>query len=132
MILFDLVCPEKHQFESWFRDSAAFDDLKAKRQLICPHCGSRKVEKSLMAPAVASDRKREPATKAEIEKLKQMIEKDADYVGLKFVTEARQMHAGEIPERPIYGEAKASDAIKLIEDGVPVLPLPFAPNRKMN
>ena len=36
------------------------------------------------------------------------------------------------PERPIYGEARAEDARKLLEDGIPVLPLPFMPKRNTN
>ena len=35
------------------------------------------------------------------------------------------MHEGETESRAIYGEAKLDDAKKLIEDGVPVAPLPF-------
>ena len=42
------------------------------------------------------------------------------------------MHLGETPERAIYGEAKIEEAKSLIEDGVPVVPLPFAPGRKSN
>ncbi|RZV98759.1 MAG: DUF1178 family protein, partial [Rhodobacteraceae bacterium] len=36
------------------------------------------------------------------------------------------------PERAIYGEAKPEDAKKLIEDGIPVAPLPFTPRAKQN
>lgn len=64
--------------------------------------------------------------------LKRHVEKNSEYVGLNFVREARQMHEGTAPERPIYGEAKPDEARKLIEDGVPVAPLPFLPNRKSN
>ena len=42
------------------------------------------------------------------------------------------MHNGEAPERAIYGEARLDEAKKLLEDGVPVAPLPFLPNRKAN
>jgi hypothetical protein len=42
------------------------------------------------------------------------------------------MHEGTTPERAIYGEAKAADARALIEDGIPVAPLPFLPPRKTN
>ena len=51
---------------------------------------------------------------------------------MKFADEARKMHDGDAPERAIYGEAKLDDAKKLIEDGVPVAPLPFMPKRKTN
>ena len=44
----------------------------------------------------------------------------------------RKMHEGTVPERSIYGEAKPAEAIKLLEDGVPVAPLPFMPGRKSN
>ena len=138
MILFQLVCEQSHPFESWFRDSRAFDELSQHKQLICPHCGSKDVKKSLMAPAVSAVRDtekvnvRKKATADEIAALKKHVEENSEYVGMKFVTEARKMHRGEVPERAIFGEAKPADALSLIEDGVPVLPLPFTPNRKMN
>jgi len=39
---------------------------------------------------------------------------------------------GAAPERAIRGEAKLQDAKALIEDGVPVTPLPFMPKGKAN
>ena len=57
MIRYALICQQGHQFESWFQDSAAYDK-QAKRSLIsCPHCGSAKVEKAIMAPRLAGARK---------------------------------------------------------------------------
>ncbi len=64
--------------------------------------------------------------------LRKKVEANSDYVGNDFVSEARAMHLGEAPERAIYGEAKLEDAKELIEDGVPVVPLPFIPGRKTN
>jgi hypothetical protein len=53
MIRYTLVCNERHEFESWFTNSAAYDK-QAKRGLVtCPLCGSAKVEKALMAPRLA-------------------------------------------------------------------------------
>jgi hypothetical protein len=72
------------------------------------------------------------AAEQAIAELKRRIEAESDYVGARFVTEARAMHEGEAPERPIYGEAKPDEAIALIEEGVPVAPLPFIPTRKTN
>jgi len=62
MIHYALVCESGHEFESWFQNSAAYDK-QAKRGLVtCPHCGSAKVEKAIMAPRLASGKKRnEPA-----------------------------------------------------------------------
>ncbi|KIC14736.1 DUF1178 family protein [Leisingera sp. ANG-DT] len=64
--------------------------------------------------------------------LRKKVEENSDYVGGNFVREARAMHLGEAPERAIHGEAKLEDARELIEEGVPVMPLPFRPGRKSN
>ncbi|MEX0300866.1 MAG: DUF1178 family protein [Leisingera sp.] len=64
--------------------------------------------------------------------LRKKVEENSDYVGDSFVQEARAMHLGEAPERAIHGEAKLEDARELIEEGVPVMPLPFRPGRKSN
>ena len=152
MIRFTLQCPKGHRFESWFRDSGAFEALSNSGGLACPDCGSAEITKSLMtpqvrparsatdlpaetpapakppAPALAAGSDRERALAA----LKARVEAEADYVGMGFVREARAMHAGDAPERPIYGEAKPAEAMALIEDGVPVTPLPFVPTRKVN
>ena len=72
-----------------------------------------------------------PAEQA-LKELKKEIEKNSTYVGENFATEARAMHLGETPERQIHGEAKPEDAKKLIEDGIPVTPLPFMTGRKSN
>ncbi|OBY26084.1 DUF1178 family protein [Leisingera sp. JC1] len=64
--------------------------------------------------------------------LRKKVEENSDYVGDSFVREARAMHLGEAPERAIHGEARLEDARELIEEGVPVMPLPFRPGRKSN
>ena len=143
MIRFALKCTQGHQFESLFQSSEAFDKLKARGLVACTECGDAHVEKALMAPAVklapeaTAPAERPLATPAsEIEaKLKEMkahLEQNSEYVGMNFATEARKMHAGNAPERSIWGEAKPNEAKKLIEDGVPVAPLPFLPTRKSN
>ena len=157
MIRFTLQCPEGHRFESWFRDGGAFEALSKSGGLACPDCGSAEISKSLMTPQVRPARSAAalpaeapapgaptspapatPALAAESDRekalaaLKARVEAEADYVGMGFVREARAMHAGDAPERPIYGEAKPAEAMALIEDGVPVAPLPFVPTRKVN
>lgn len=139
MITYTLVCDADHRFESWFKSSAAFDDLSRSGHLSCAVCGSRKVEKSLMAPSVQPARKgatalRAPSSdqEAAIAALRAKVEANSEYVGMNFVAEARAMHDGDAPERSIYGEARPDEAMKLLEDGVPVAPLPFMPTRKAN
>ncbi len=53
MILYDLKCRKDHVFETWFRDSAAYEEQVAASAISCPTCGSRKIEKALMAPRLA-------------------------------------------------------------------------------
>jgi hypothetical protein len=66
MIRYTLACERRHVFESWFQNSAAYDKQAASGQVTCPHCGSSKVEKTIMAPALSRGaRKGAPATAAE-------------------------------------------------------------------
>jgi hypothetical protein len=159
MIHYALICEQGHNFESWFQDSAAFDK-QAKRGLVtCPHCGSAKVEKAIMAPRLASSRKRhasaeapvpaapapekaqEKATvamispqehefRAKLKELREHLTKNADNVGPKFPEEARKMHYGEIEHRSIYGEASPKDAKDLAEEGIEFHPLPILPDER--
>ena len=67
MIKYALVCDKGHDFESWFADSAGYDK-QAKRNLIaCPHCGSAKVEKAIMAPRLSATAKKGRAAVAPVE-----------------------------------------------------------------
>jgi hypothetical protein len=137
MIRYDLTCDQGHAFDSWFASAAAYDRLAAAGHVACPECGSSRVAKALMAPSVVArpDRSltapRDPR-EAALAELRARIEAESDYVGLSFAAEARAMHEGRAPTRAIHGEAKLEDARKLIEDGVPVAPLPFLPARKAN
>ena len=138
MIRYALKCAEGHAFDSWFASVEAYDTLRAAQHVVCPECGNSDVEKALMAPKVRSGRKAAALRAAETEKekalakLRDEVERNSDYVGMNFATEARAMHDGEKPVRSIYGEARPEDAKALIEDGVPVAPLPFTPRAKTN
>jgi hypothetical protein len=145
MIRYTLQCDQDHRFESWFQSAEAFEKLQAARMVTCSDCGSQQVSKALMAPAVRPAKTATgtpstapslsaptPQAETAIAELKKHIEATSEYVGMNFVTEARAMHRGESPERAIYGEAKLADARALIEEGVPVAPLPFVPRRQTN
>ena len=140
MIKYSLKCPDDHVFDSWFRNSEAFDTLVKAGQVACTICGSAKVEKAIMAPAVKGGKRKDaqavadadaplsaPANPAELalRKMREHLEKNSDYVGKEFASEARKMHDGESDARAIWGEASAADAKALVDDGVPVAPLPF-------
>ncbi len=137
MIKFTLKCSDDHVFDSWFQSAAAFEKLHGAGMVTCAVCGSSDVDKALMAPSLrsASDEMPAPApnpAEQALALLKRQIEENSEYVGLDFAREAREMHDGLTPERAIYGEARPEEARKLIEDGVPVAPLPFVPRRKSN
>jgi hypothetical protein len=138
MIRYALRCADEHRFESWFGSSGDFDRLKAAGMLTCAVCGSSQVEKDLMAPRVAASAEApaplsSPATPAEqaLAELRRKIEASSEDVGRAFASEARRIHAGEAPARPIIGEARPTEARALLEDGVPVVPLPW-PRRGKN
>lgn len=57
--------------------------------------------------------------------VRQHIQENCDYVGDRFVDEARQIHYGEAEERGIYGDASIDDAQSLRDEGIDVTPLPF-------
>ncbi|TNC70970.1 DUF1178 family protein [Rubellimicrobium roseum] len=136
MVRYSLSCADGHTFESWFQSASAFDDLAQRGLLSCAECGSGQVHKALMAPAVSSAPKdltapRDPR-EAMLAAMRRHVEENSDYVGLSFAAEARKMHEGHAPERNIWGEARPDEARALIEDGIPVAPLPFRPKRSAN
>ncbi len=156
MIRYALACDKGHDFESWFQESAAYDK-QAKRGLVtCPHCGSAKVEKAIMAPRLSGSRKRpvempapaaapetpqektpvamlspqERELRSKLKELRDHLTKNADHVGTKFPEEARKMHYGEAEHRSIYGEASPDEAKKLAEEGIEFHPLPILPDER--
>jgi|TARA_A200000159_G_C7239303_1_gene303819 hypothetical protein len=141
MINYTLKCDQNHTFDSWFKSAEAFEMLVKKSMVVCSECGSTKITKAIMAPSVSTSRKKDnkpselekkSKLKNDILELKKKIEANSEYVGNNFANEARSMYLGETPERSIYGEAKTDDAKKLIDDGIPVMPLPFLPAKKAN
>ena len=151
MIRFDLRCREEHGFEAWFRDNASFEAQAAGGALECPVCGSREIEKAIMAPRIAkgaqapaepTETPKDPgktapvamggtpdqakALRAALEDLRDKVEASCDYVGKGFPEEARKIHYGEAEARGIYGEASDKEAKELADEGVEFsrLPLP--------
>ena len=130
MIVYTLTCQNGHGFEGWFSSSAAFDDQAVSGKLLCPLCGSQKVAKAPMAPAVAGTKKSAVAAE-ELKKMRQFmtgmrkyVEKHADYVGKDFPEEARKIHYGETDPRHIYGETTLEEAKELVEEGIDIAALP--------
>lgn len=137
MIRYALKCRQGHIFESWFQSASAFDALMKAGHIACVDCGSADVSKALMTPGVQvtaperSQKVAQPDKDTEIAKLRKKVEENATYVGGDFAAKAREMHDGLASPTAIYGEASGAEARALLQDGVPVLPLPFRPKRKL-
>ena len=142
MIVFDLSCGSGHVFEAWFGSSADFEEQRGRGLVACPICGVSEVEKAVMAPNVAPKGNRATASlpmrsggdkdPAEMKailvalaKAQAKLLEGSEHVGARFASEARAMQDGDAAERPIHGQATLEEAKSLIEDGVPVMPLPL-------
>jgi hypothetical protein len=155
MIVFDLSCADGHHFEGWFGSSADYEGQRTRGLLACPSCGSAEVNKAPMAPAVpAKSNSRQEVLPAQasqqlanapmppkvakalaaLAKVQAEALKHSTWVGDTFAEETRKMHYGERENAPIHGQASLAEAKALIEEGVPVAPLPFpvAPPEKLN
>lgn len=134
MIVFDLKCGGGHVFEAWFGSSADYADQQARGLVSCPLCGDGAVSKAVMAPNVAAKGNAgtgppPPAVvKAVMRELAQAQAQalsNSTWVGGDFASQARAMHLGEQDKATIHGQATRAEANALVEDGVPVAPLPF-------
>ncbi len=140
MIRYALACDVGHEFESWFGSGAAFDELSRRDLVACPDCGSTRVVKAIMAPAVVTPQPAPAAVgvallderRRELRKLaralRDKIVAETQDVGTRFPDEARRMHGGEVPHREIRGQATVDEARSLLEEGVMILPLPSVPD----
>jgi hypothetical protein len=139
MIRYALICEHEHEFEGWFGSSADYDDQQSRGLVDCPVCGAHGVSKQIMAPAVAGTKRKGrdvPAGKMRAMmmeaagRIRRHVEENFDHVGDAFAKEARAIHEGKSEERPIYGQATPKEVKALVEDGVPIAPLPPEPPKK--
>ena len=63
-------------------------------------------------------------------RIRRHVETNFDYVGDRFAAEARAIHEGKAEDRGIYGQATPTEVKSLVEDGVPIAPLPPEPPKK--
>ena len=69
MIRYALRCERDHHFESWFQDSAAYDQQVKRKLVSCPVCESVRIEKAIMAPRIVSRKSRERAEQPRTEQV---------------------------------------------------------------
>ena len=148
MIVFELICPDQHRFEGWFSSGADFDSQKERGLLECPVCGKSDVAKlptakirrqegaaaptePAPAPAGGGGAVTTPtaATPApgmpELQQLIAHVLANTENVGKDFAEEARKIHYKEAPERQIRGVATREETEELLDEGIPVMPLPI-------
>ena len=153
MIVLDLICDQEHRFEAWFASSKAFEDQQTRGLVECPHCASHQVRRLPSAPYVQRSSGRSSAahaaTHAEntarpaapatpgtpasadpqqvlhslIQAIRQAANNSED-VGQRFAEEARKIHYGDAEERAIKGQSRPEEIRALLEEGIPVLPVP--------
>lgn len=133
MIVFDLQCEAGcDPFEAWFRSSADYDEQRASGLVQCPMCQSASVSKAPMAPRVPMKASSSPLAK--LAAMQAEMLKNSRWVGSEFTEKARAMHSGEIEPEPVHGNATLEQAKSLVDEGVPVapLPLPVIPPNQVN
>lgn len=148
MIHYSLLCENRHAFDAWFKSAAAYDEQVRQGIVTCPICSTRKVEKSIMAPAVSRSGEESRAVapvegnqkmsfsaghpqqaqlRTALRQLRDKVTAEADYVGDQFANEARRIHLHETEPRGIYGEATNDEVADMVEDGIDFMPLPQLP-----
>lgn len=147
MIHYTLRCDGGHEFEGWFRDSAAFETQSQSGLLSCPRCGSMHVDRGLMAPAVRTRRAGTPVAvdasqlvadepsrpggtlpdemRATLQRLRSDVERNCEDLGDRFADEAIRMNRGEVETRGIYGNATADDKVALADEGIEIMQIPW-------
>jgi hypothetical protein len=133
VIVFDLQCRDGGEtFEAWFSSNADYEEQRAGGLVQCPMCQSANIQKAPMAPRVPRKGSDNPLTR--LAAMQTEMLKQSRWVGDSFAETARAMHAGEIAPEQVHGKATLDEAKSLVEDGIPVapLPLPVTPPSQVN
>lgn len=124
MIVFDLQCRDGGEtFEAWFRSTADYEQQRKTGLVQCPFCQSSNVDKAPMAPRVPRKGEQDPLAK--LAAIQNEMLKDSRWVGDQFVNTARAMHSGEMKREQVHGSATLEEAKSLVDEGIPVAPLPL-------
>ncbi len=144
--VFDLCCGNGHVFEGWFASEGDFQTQLQDGQLICPLCMDARIERKpsaprlnlgatewapaqpSTAPSTAQHLSVMPTTqqlqRAALQWAREIAAQTED-VGEQFAQEARRIHYQEAPERSIRGVTSKEEAAALIDEGIPIVPLPL-------
>ena len=140
MIKYKLICKNCDlSFDSWFASSQEYEKLKKKKYLICHHCNSKKVEKTLMAPKLLNNSLTETNKQKnlnwtqinkKIQEYQKFIKNNFEYVGINFAYEERSIHINEKKNnKGIYGTASKDEIKELKEEGISANVIPWVENK---
>ena len=140
MKVLNLHCGQGHVFEGWFAGEDDFQAQLGQGLLECPMCGTHEVRKALSAPRLNLGA-RGPASPPSSEvapasapgaalqaawlSAARRIMAESEDVGARFTEDARRMHYGEASQRAIRGQASLEETAQLLDEGIPVVPLPL-------
>jgi len=151
VIVFELQCGQRHRFEGWFASAEAFERQHAAGEIACPVCADPailKVPSARIQRAKGTSSERIPTATTESNgppakgqlptkpaprqqmTLAAFIDHvlvNSEDVGTRFAEEARRIHRDEAPHRSIRGQSTPEETEALLEEGVPVFPLPIPP-----
>jgi hypothetical protein len=136
VIVFELICADRHRFEGWFASAKDFEGQKARGLLSCPVCSDSHIEKLLTArigssEAASPESSPQPVVPAaqprSLHEMLDYILLHTENVGKDFPAEARRIHRKETRERSIRGVATGEETRDLLEEGIAVMPLPVPP-----
>jgi hypothetical protein len=133
LIVFDLQCADDgERFEAWFRSGSDYEAQREQQLVECPYCRSTNVAKAPMAPHLPAKGSTNPVARLAAAQAEML--KDSRWVGDEFTDTARAMHSGDAPPEQVHGNATLEQARALVEDGIPVapLPLPVVPPSQVN
>ena len=136
MIVIDVQCEHGHRFEGWFASAGEFERQRGSGLVSCPTCGSDHVARRPSAaylrpsrPGTADAAGSRPSAEmlaAQLAASLRAMAAAAHDVGEHFPQEARKVHAGESEHRSIRGRASRDEVEALIDEGIPILPVPPA------
>ncbi len=134
VIVLDLICDQEHRFEAWFASSTAFENQQARGLVECPHCSSHQLRRLPSAPYVQRSSASQPSApearpdpRQVLHKLMEAVRQSAqnsEDVGQRFAEEARKIHYGDAEDRAIRGQSRPEEIRSLLDEGIPVLPVP--------
>lgn len=126
--VYDFTCENGHTFEAWL---TSHDE----ENLSCPVCGSTTLERRPAAARIGrvegtvrteqkkdADDRRNALAKA-LTAMRRAVS-EAEDVGRRFPEEVRKMALNETKPRLVKGECSNEEALSLLEDGIPIAPVP--------